>query len=113
VYAVSPIPVSSSSVAGALARIGSAPPLHANTADFHDAPLGTSSASAGRELPAAMTDPSSSLPMVHLERKILMLRGERVMLDADLATLCGVPPFAVAPHRAKLNTRYSSAKVML
>jgi hypothetical protein len=28
---------------------------------------------------------------VHVERKILVLRGERVMLDADLAELYGVP----------------------
>jgi hypothetical protein len=28
--------------------------------------------------------------LVHVERKIVMLRGERVMLDADLAELYGV-----------------------
>ena len=32
---------------------------------------------------------------VHVERKILVLRGERVMLDADLAELYGVPTKAL------------------
>lgn len=31
-----------------------------------------------------------SVPIVHVERKILLLRGERVLLDADLARLYGV-----------------------
>jgi hypothetical protein len=37
-----------------------------------------------------MTRASQPLAPVHLERKILSLRGERVMLDADLALLYGV-----------------------
>ena len=31
-----------------------------------------------------------TIVVVHVERKILLLRGERVMLDADLAALYGV-----------------------
>jgi hypothetical protein len=38
-----------------------------------------------------MTRASQPLAPVHLERQILSLRGERVMLDADLAVLYGVP----------------------
>jgi hypothetical protein len=37
-----------------------------------------------------MTRTSQPLAPVHVERKILFLRGERVMLDADLAVLYGV-----------------------
>ena len=39
----------------------------------------------------AMTHASQPLAPVHVERKILSLRGERVLLDADLAVLYGVP----------------------
>ena len=39
---------------------------------------------------ASMTRASQPLAPVHVERKILSLRGERVMLDADLAVLYGV-----------------------
>ena len=38
-----------------------------------------------------MAHASQPLAPVHVERKILSLRGERVMLDADLAVLYGVP----------------------
>jgi hypothetical protein len=37
-----------------------------------------------------MTRPSLALAPPHVERKILLLRGERVMLDEDLAALYGV-----------------------
>ena len=35
------------------------------------------------------------LPSAHIERSILVIRGERVMLDADLADLYGVPTKAL------------------
>jgi hypothetical protein len=38
---------------------------------------------------------SRALAPVHVERKILLLRGERVMIDADLAALYGVPTKAL------------------
>lgn len=38
-----------------------------------------------------MSDNDSSLPVETIEHKILFLRGQKVMLDADLATLYGVP----------------------
>jgi hypothetical protein len=34
-----------------------------------------------------MTCTSLAVAPVHVERKILLLRGERIMLDADLAAL--------------------------
>jgi hypothetical protein len=30
-------------------------------------------------------------PTLHIENRILMIRGQKVMIDADLATLYGVP----------------------
>ena len=42
-----------------------------------------------------MVATSKALAPVHLERQILLLRGERVMLDADLAALYGVPTKAL------------------
>jgi hypothetical protein len=34
---------------------------------------------------------ASSLPMDHIDRMILLIRGQRVILDADLAALYGIP----------------------
>ena len=42
-----------------------------------------------RGILAAMTTAKALAP-AHVERKILLLRGERVMLDEDLADLYGV-----------------------
>lgn len=38
-----------------------------------------------------MTDKESLVPIERIEGKILLIRGQRVMLDADLAELYGVP----------------------
>lgn len=56
---------------------------------------GTSGAFVPSLDPVAQTDEQGSAcvmttAVVHVERKILLLRGERVMLDADLAALYGV-----------------------
>jgi hypothetical protein len=41
-----------------------------------------------------MTESHSIIPMERIERSILLIRGEKVMLDTDLAELYGVePPF--------------------
>ena len=41
-----------------------------------------------------MTESHSIIPMERIERCILLIRGEKVMLDTDLAKLYGVePPF--------------------
>jgi hypothetical protein len=37
-----------------------------------------------------MTDKKSIIPAARIERSILVIRGEKVMLDADLAVLYGV-----------------------
>src|SRR5437870_390940 len=42
-----------------------------------------------------MPDSKSMIPMERLERSILLVRGHRVMLDADLAALYGVPTKAL------------------
>jgi hypothetical protein len=36
-------------------------------------------------------DKESVIPIERIERSILFIRGEKVMLDADLAVLYGVP----------------------
>lgn len=38
-----------------------------------------------------MKDTTSIIPIERIERSILFIRGEKVMLDADLAVLYGVP----------------------
>lgn len=42
-----------------------------------------------------MTDKHSLIPMERIERSILIIRGEKVILDADLAVLYGVPTKAL------------------
>ena len=37
-----------------------------------------------------MTDDNIIVPVEHVERTILMIRGQKVMIDADLAKLYGV-----------------------
>ena len=38
-----------------------------------------------------MTDQTALMPIEHIARSILVLRGQRVLLDTDLAVLYGVP----------------------
>jgi hypothetical protein len=38
-----------------------------------------------------MTSGESVIPIERIERAILLIRGQRVMLDSDLANLYGVP----------------------
>jgi len=38
-----------------------------------------------------MTKPSNLIPVERIQKSILLLRGHKVMLDAELATLYGVP----------------------
>lgn len=38
-----------------------------------------------------MTDQTALMPIEHIARSILVLRGQRVLLDTDLAALYGVP----------------------
>jgi hypothetical protein len=42
-----------------------------------------------------MTNEQSVIPLEHVERSILLIRGEKVMLDADLAVIYGVPTKAL------------------
>jgi hypothetical protein len=49
-----------------------------------------------------------ALAPVHVERKILLLRGERVMLDADLATLYGVATKALVQAVKRNRARFPS-----
>ena len=37
--------------------------------------------------------PEELIPAEHIQSRILVLRGQRVLLDRDLATLYGVPTF--------------------
>ena len=76
--------------------------MRANRADLHDPAPGTSPALSGR----AIDPPSSPLPVFHLERKILLLRGERIMLDADLASLYGVETRALVQAVKRNATRF-------
>ena len=38
-----------------------------------------------------MTDENALVPIEHIAQSILILRGQRVLLDNDLAALYGVP----------------------
>lgn len=49
---------------------------------------------------------STALAPLIVERKILLLRGERVMLDADLATLYGVPTKALVQAVKRNASRF-------
>jgi hypothetical protein len=49
---------------------------------------------------------SKALAPVHVERKILLLRGERVMLDADLAVLYGVETRALVQAVKRNASRF-------
>ena len=42
-----------------------------------------------------MTNKHSLIPTEHIEHSILIIRGEKVILDADLASLYGVPTKAL------------------
>jgi hypothetical protein len=53
-----------------------------------------------------MSRASLSLAPAHVDRKILLLRGERVMLDADLASLYGVPTKALIQAVKRNRTRF-------
>jgi len=46
------------------------------------------------------------LEPAHVERRILLLRGERVMLDADLAALYGVPTKALVQAVKRNHERF-------
>jgi hypothetical protein len=45
----------------------------------------------GPILKRSMGSPLTSIPIGQIEQRILLIRGQRVMLDADLAMLYGVP----------------------
>ncbi len=49
-----------------------------------------------------------ALAPVHVERKILLLRGERVMIDADLAALYGVTTSALVQAVKRNPARFPS-----
>jgi hypothetical protein len=49
---------------------------------------------------------STALAPLTVERKILLLRGERVMLDSDLAALYGVPTKALVQAVKRNATRF-------
>ena len=53
-----------------------------------------------------MTRASLAIAAVRVERKILLLRGERVMLDADLAALYGVPTKALIQAVKRNRARF-------
>jgi hypothetical protein len=56
----------------------------------------------GTEIKNATADPSSLVPMERMDQRILLIRGHRVIIAADLAELYGVPTKAALKGRGGL-----------
>jgi len=53
-----------------------------------------------------MTKKAAIVPVKHIENRILLLRGQRVMLDSDLAELYGVPTFRLNEQVKRNRERF-------
>ena len=55
-----------------------------------------------------MADPTAMIPAERIEREILLIRGQKVMLSPDLAVLYGVEPRALIQAVKRNNERFPS-----
>ncbi|MCI0586761.1 MAG: ORF6N domain-containing protein [Planctomycetes bacterium] len=51
-------------------------------------------------------DPASLVPIVRIERRILVLRGQKVLLDSDLGSFYGVPTKALNQAAKRNRARF-------